>query len=127
MSPLTLFLVIAAAVACGIVLAPYIGTIAAIMTGLVLAGIALMIGFAIVKGLFRESVSLVASLSAGIRIYFRAIPRAWSMLFSPTASGERGQLHRRLDGLVVLLVCLVWAVVIVGFAVLLLFPTHARV
>lgn len=47
MNPLTLFLVIAAAVACGIALAPFVGTIAAVLAALARGGIALAIGLTI--------------------------------------------------------------------------------
>lgn len=126
MNPLSLFVVIAAAVACGIALAPHVGAIAALFGGLILLGIVLAIAFAMAKGIFREGVSLFAWLSSGVRIYFRAIPRAWSLLTTSASPGEQGQLGRRFDGLVVLLVCVVWAIVIIGFALLLLFPTHAN-
>ena len=126
MNSLSLFVVIAAAVACGIALAPHVGTIAAIFGGLTLLCIALVIAFAIAKGLFRKGVSLFAWLSAGVRIYFRAIPWAWSLLITPASSSEQGHLSRRFDGLVVLLVCVVWAIVIIGFALLLIFLTHAH-
>jgi hypothetical protein len=126
MNSLSLFVVIAAAVACGVALAPHVGAIAAIFGGLTLLCIALVIAFAIAKGLFREGVSLFALLSAGVRIYFRTIPRAWSLLITPASPSEQGHLGRRFDGLVVLLVCVVLAIVIIGFALLLLFPTHAH-
>lgn len=122
MRPLNLIVVIALGVAIGIAVAPYIGTLFASI-GVVLLVIATLFVMSILLRIsVQQGVSMGANIKDGIRLYFRSIPKAWNMLTRPSEMGDGLSIRRRFDGLVVLFVCLVWAIVVVGCALLVLFP-----
>lgn len=123
MSPLTLIVVIALGVAIGIAASPYIGTLFAAI-GVVLLLIATLFASSILLRIsVQQGVSLGANIKDGIRLYFRSIPKAWNMMIRPSEMGDGLSIRRRFDGLAVLFVCLVWALVVVGAILLFLFPT----
>ncbi|CAE6739485.1 hypothetical protein [Candidatus Nitrotoga fabula] len=123
MSPLTLVVVIALGVAFGIAAALYVGTLFAFVSGALLVSIVLFLTFVLLRVSLKEGISLTKIINDGVRLYFRAIPQAWNMLTRPSELGDEFFVRRRIDGLVILFVCFVWAVVIVGAVLLVLFPT----
>jgi hypothetical protein len=127
MSTLTLFLVVAAAVACGIAVAPYVGIAVAAIGALLLAAITLFIAYGLLRASVVEGTSFAKQVASGIRIYFRALPRAWKMFIGASQPGQSSSIRSRINGFVVLFVCLLWALVVVGAALLILFQTHARI
>ncbi len=121
MSPITLIIVIALGVAIGISAAPYLGTAVAIAGGALLVAIAALLAFFILRSSVQQGISFVEKIKEGVRIYFRAIPNAWNMLTRPSDVGDGLSLKRRLNGLVALFVCLVWAAVVIGPVLVVIF------
>lgn len=123
MSPITLIIVIALGVAIGISAAPYLGTAVAIAGGALFFATAALLAFFILRSSVKQGLSFGEKVKESVRIYFRAIPNAWGMLIRPSDIGDGLSLRRRINGLAVLFVCLVWAAVVIGAVLLALFPT----
>lgn len=114
MSPSLLLVIIALGVAIGVASAPFIGKFFDV------AGIFVIIGgtILVVYVLIRISMQRVKE---SIGMYFRSIPKAWGILTCTSNLGKGFSLKQRLDGLVILFVCLVWGIVVVGLIYLMIF------
>jgi hypothetical protein len=123
MSPVTLIVVIALGVAIGLAVAPYVGVMVAITVGVFLVAAFIFLVLFVLRTSVQQGLSLKEKFIEVILVYFQAILNAWSMLVRPSDIGDGFSFRRRFNGITVLFVCLVWAVVAVGVILLLLFPT----
>jgi len=123
MSPVTLIVVIALGVAIGLAVAPYVGIMVAITVGAFLVAAFIFLVLFVLRTSVQQGFSLKDKFKEAVRIYFQAILNAWRMLIHPSDVGDGFSFRRRFNGIIVLFVCLVWAVVAVGVILLLLFPT----